>query len=297
MCPGSHQSRVRSPPQAISNAQLSGSPGSSPRSVEHRPQVFARQRPALRVLGRVDAVDHPVLPAGLEEGVAAPHPLAVELGDHLVVAQLLGRVGARVPDRHRAGPVLARRGSRPRSRGSRAGGPRCGPPAGWRPRSGSWGTPRGSAQESATPRCSSRRSQCRLVASCCWTTKRPPPACPASPPCGSGVRSKSRFRRYSPSRSATAARASRPRRSGDLGPRGLLERVVAGREMPVGAVRLQRRAPRVEQISVARGQRVWKRQADGGSIGLGTSPSSTICSRERFSRGSGIGTAESSAAV
>ena len=32
----------------------------------------------------------------------------------------------------------------------------------------------------------------------------PPRGCPASPPCGSGVRSKSRFRRYSLSRSAIA---------------------------------------------------------------------------------------------
>ena len=42
-------------------------------------------------------------------------------------------------------------------------------------------------------------------------------------------------------------------------------------------------------------QRVWKRQPDGGLIGLGTSPSSRI--RLRFTAGSGIGTAESSASV
>ena len=39
----------------------------------------------------------------------------------------------RVPDRHRAGAVLALAGSRPRSRGTRAGDPRCGPRAGSRP--------------------------------------------------------------------------------------------------------------------------------------------------------------------
>src|SRR5262249_21731306 len=42
-------------------------------------------------------------------------------------------------------------------------------------------------------------------------------------------------------------------------------------------------------------QRVWKRQPDGGLIGLGTSPSRMM--RLRFTVGSGIGTAESSASV
>src|SRR5436190_1144522 len=42
-------------------------------------------------------------------------------------------------------------------------------------------------------------------------------------------------------------------------------------------------------------QRVWKRQPDGGLMGLGTSPSSRI--RLRFMVGSGIGTAERSASV
>ena len=45
-----------------------------------------------------------------------------------------------------------------------------------------------------------------------------------------------------------------------------------------------------------RGQRGWKRQPSGGLIGLGTSPSSTICLRSRPSCGFAIGTAESSAA-
>lgn len=52
-----------------------------------------------------------------------------------------------------------------------------------------------------------------------------------------------------------------------------------------------------EQISVARGHRVWKRQPDGGLIGLGGSPETTRRSRERFCRGSGIGIADSSAWV
>src|SRR6185295_15738377 len=41
--------------------------------------------------------------------------------------------------------------------------------------------------------------------------------------------------------------------------------------------------------------RVWKRQPDGGLIGLGTSPSRMI--RLRRTAGSGMGTAESSASV
>ena len=46
-----------------------------------------------------------------------------------------------------------------------------------------------------------------------------------------------------------------------------------------------------------RGQRGWKRQAAGGLIGLGTSPSSTIGLRARATFGFGIGTADSSAPV
>src|SRR5579884_760361 len=53
----------------------------------------------------------------------------------------------------------------------------------------------------------------------------------------------------------------------------------------------------LRQISVARGQRVWKRQPDGGRIGLGGSPPTIGRSRERFSSGSGIGIAPSSALV
>ena len=43
------------------------------------------------------------------------------------------------------------------------------------------------------------------------------------------------------------------------------------------------------------GQRVWKWQPEGGRIGLGTSPCRGM--RFRFTCGSGIGTAESSASV
>src|SRR3954452_3495285 len=64
---------------------------------------------------------------------------------------------------------------------------------------GTSGMPLGTAHETATPSRSRRRSQCRRVALCSWTTKRFPPA-PASPPgAGSGVPPKRRLRRYSPS--------------------------------------------------------------------------------------------------
>ena len=53
----------------------------------------------------------------------------------------------------------------------------------------------------------------------------------------------------------------------------------------------------VRQSGIAYGQRVWKRQPEGGSIGLGTSPVSTMRSRARSSTGSGTGTAESSDCV
>src|SRR3569833_4203 len=49
------------------------------------------------------------------------------------------------------------------------------------------------------------------------------------------------------------------------------------------------------QTSWASGQRVWKWQPDGGLIGLGTSPLRRT--RLRFTEGSGIGTADSSASV
>ena len=62
-----------------------------------------------RVGRRVHPVDHPVLALGLKQRVAALGALAVEGDDHLVVAELLGLVGAAVPDLHRARPVAALR--------------------------------------------------------------------------------------------------------------------------------------------------------------------------------------------
>src|SRR4051794_17631377 len=66
---------------------------------------------------------------------------------------------------------------------------------------GTSGMPLGTAHETATPSRSRRRSQCRRVALCSWTTKRlsaPPESRPGP---GSGVAPKSRLRRYSPNSS------------------------------------------------------------------------------------------------
>src|SRR3954453_13913718 len=67
---------------------------------------------------------------------------------------------------------------------------------------GTSGIPFGTAQETATPSRSRRRSQCRRVALCSWTTKRLPVASSPDLGPGSGDAWKSRLRRYSPSCSA-----------------------------------------------------------------------------------------------
>ena len=67
------------------------------------------QRLVSRVVRRVHAVDEPVGAAGADERVAPAHALAVELRDHLVVAELLRVVGPRVPDLHGPAAVLALR--------------------------------------------------------------------------------------------------------------------------------------------------------------------------------------------
>ena len=78
------------------------------RAREHRLQPL-RHRLALRILGRIHAVDHPVVAAGPEQDVAAVQALAVEGDHHLLVAELVRLVGPAVPDLHRAGAVLAGR--------------------------------------------------------------------------------------------------------------------------------------------------------------------------------------------
>src|SRR4051794_33969699 len=62
---------------------------------------------------------------------------------------------------------------------------------------GTSGMPFGTAQETATPSRSRRRSQCSRVALCSCTTKRFAAGESSRPGPGSGVAAKSRFRRYS----------------------------------------------------------------------------------------------------
>ena len=164
--------RAHAVPLDLEGPARRSSRGSSPRPREHRHDVL-RHRLARRVGGRVHAVDHPVLlaRAGVEQRVAAAQPLAVEDDDRPCRGSHFSHVvGAAVPDRHLAGAVAALRGSRPRSRGTRAGGPRRGPPCG--SRLGSSGIPLGTAHEASTPSRSRRRSQCSRRAWCSWTTKR-----------------------------------------------------------------------------------------------------------------------------
>ena len=71
---------------------------------EHRGDVV-RQR--LARLGRVHAMDHPVLAPRVEEGVATANPLALEAQHDLAALPLLGRVRAAVPDPHPPPAVLA----------------------------------------------------------------------------------------------------------------------------------------------------------------------------------------------
>ena len=105
-----------------------------------------------------------------KQPVAAAQALAVERDLDLVVVELVGLVRAAVPDAHLARRRTRPWGCRPRTRGTRAGGPRCGRRAG--SPCGSSGMPLGIAHEAATPSCSRRRSQCSRVAWCSWTTKR-----------------------------------------------------------------------------------------------------------------------------
>ena len=76
-----------------------------------RPGVASIGAQALRQrlarLGRVHAMDHPVLAPGVKQGVAAAHPLAVEAQHDLASLPLLGRVRAAVPDPHPPAAVLA----------------------------------------------------------------------------------------------------------------------------------------------------------------------------------------------
>ena len=99
-------------PLHLERPSSASSRGKSSAAVASIGLQVARHGFARGVGGRAHAVDHPLVALGLEQRVLAVDALAVERDDHLVVAQLLGFVRARVPDRHRARAVLARRGSR-----------------------------------------------------------------------------------------------------------------------------------------------------------------------------------------
>jgi hypothetical protein len=75
---------------------------------EHRLEVL-RHWFTGRIGRRVHAMDHPVVAIGLEQRVATLHALAVQHHDDLIGAELLGGVGAAIPDRHRARAVLTLR--------------------------------------------------------------------------------------------------------------------------------------------------------------------------------------------
>ena len=161
-----------------------------PAAGHHRLDAL-RERLVRRIRRRIHAVDHPVVLAGPEQGVAPVEALAVEGGDHLVVAEFLRLVGAAIPDEHRAGAVLALRESRPRTRGTRAGGPRSARRGGSRP-----GAPARRAEAPTTQ--ASRRAR---GAGPSGGGERGAPAprsaasfdFPRERPFGSGVFSKSRF--------------------------------------------------------------------------------------------------------
>src|SRR3954470_18832046 len=74
---------------------------------------------------------------------------------------------------------------------------------------GTSGMPFGTAQDTATPSRSRRRSQCSRVALCSCTTKRAPAPASVSAGAGSGVAPKSRFARYSPSSSGVGVARGR----------------------------------------------------------------------------------------
>ena len=77
-----------------------------PAAGHHRLDAL-RERLVRRIRRRIHAVDHPVVLAGPEQGVAPVEALPVEGRYHLVVAELLRLEGAAIPDEHRAGAVLA----------------------------------------------------------------------------------------------------------------------------------------------------------------------------------------------
>ena len=140
---------------------------------EHRLDLL-RHRLAVRILGRIHPVDHPVLAAGAEEDVLAADALAVEGDHHLRLAPLVQLVRAAVPDAHRARPVLALGDRRRGTRGTRTSGGLRTDTARWLRFRDPAGMPLGTAHDASVPSRSSRRSQCiaRAECSCDHETRR-----------------------------------------------------------------------------------------------------------------------------
>ena len=105
-CPVSQSAIARSPRPVDLEAPAVLVARHPPRRGEHRREPLGQR---LARLGRVHAVDDPVLAPGAKERVAAADALAVEADHDLAALPLLGLVGARVPDPHRAAAVLALR--------------------------------------------------------------------------------------------------------------------------------------------------------------------------------------------
>ena len=132
-----------------------GAPSFSVASIGRR--SFGR-RGAAGIVGRIHAVDHPLLVAGAEQHVLPVHALAVERDHHLACRPTCGSRRCRCPRRPSSRRRTRRRGSRPGTSGTRADGPRSAPRGGCV--FGSTGMPFGTAHDASTPSRSSRRSQC-----------------------------------------------------------------------------------------------------------------------------------------
>ena len=123
----------------------------------HRPQAFGCEL-ALGILGRIHAVDHPVLAARVEQHVAAARTFAVEGHLHLLRLELVGLVRAGVPHVIEPAPYCPLGISPAKVRYS------SGWSSVWTARwffRGSAGMPFGTAHDASTPSRSRRRSQCR----------------------------------------------------------------------------------------------------------------------------------------
>ena len=240
-----------------------------------------------RVRGRVHAVDHPVL--GLlvlvdrEQRVAPLHALAVQERPRSCAAPTCAPRTCRGPRRSSCPAPYWPLGISPwNSRYSSGWSSVC---TARRLSLGASGMPLGIAHEASTPSCSSRRSQCRRVAWCSWTTKRRPSALAASSPIGSGVFCAERLDRYVSSLPLTRdpehtvhpcslrSRRARARRR----PAGLPRPVVGHAQQP--RLRGQRRPPARPLARARRDGRLRAPRLDARLAGACTRPSRATPSR------------------